>query len=460
MSTEVAFPPAFEAYMREKLGNGWRDFQSAHEHPSPVSIRINPLKNNSATHGLDSVPWTLYGKYLSERPVFTLDPLFHAGTYYVQEPSSMFIEQVFKQVVDLNQPLNVLDLSAAPGGKSTHILSLINSKSFLVSNEVIRSRASILSENIQKWGYPNSIVTNNDPKDFTSLSGFFDIIVVDAPCSGEGLFRKDAKAMDEWSPQNVDLCSARQKRILEDVWPALKENGILIYCTCTYNESENENNLLALSQSHNVEFIDLQLDATWKIEKVIKGDVIGYRFFPHQVKGEGFFLSAFRKKEKAGKINSRNKHKLITPSKKITDALGNWIQEPSAYGYVQHNDLIFKIPVEKLQELEMLLHHLRFVYAGTNLATVKHDKLIPDQALALAISINREAFKIIEVDEKQAIQYLRREAPLLSETQKGFALLTHQDTPIGWVNVLQNRVNNMYPQEWRIRMAPLSQSQS
>ncbi|HEX8060200.1 MAG TPA: RsmB/NOP family class I SAM-dependent RNA methyltransferase, partial [Cyclobacteriaceae bacterium] len=287
-------PEAFERRMT--LRGDFIEFKKALSEEPVSSIRINRLKKPNLAG--EHVSWCSTGIYLPERPVFTLDPNFHAGAYYVQEASSMFLEQAVKSSVDLSKPLRVLDLCAAPGGKSTHLLQLISNESLLVSNEVIRSRAMILSENIQKWGKSNVIVTNNDPKDFTELNGYFDLIVVDAPCSGEGLFRKDEDAMQEWSDENVNLCSLRQRRILADVWPALKENGVLIYCTCTYNEAENENNLKWLSEQKDIELIDLPHFPG--VEKTT-----GYRFMPHKVKGEGFFIAAVRKKSQERSIRLR-----------------------------------------------------------------------------------------------------------------------------------------------------------
>src|SRR5687768_8055824 len=257
--TEDQFPQAFKKREQAHLGNQWDDFVNAHLQPSPISIRLNPHKLSSETL-LPSIPWTQYGKYLNDRPSFTLDPTFHGGKYYVQEASSMFLEQAFNQTTETTAPLDILDLCAAPGGKSTHLLSLMNQDSLLVSNEVIQSRAAILSENIQKWGYCNVAVTNNDPKDFQRLAGFFDVVVVDAPCSGEGLFRKDPTASKEWSEDAVALCSKRQQRILNDVWPALKTGGVLIYSTCTYNEMENEENLKMLRERYEPESISLTVN--------------------------------------------------------------------------------------------------------------------------------------------------------------------------------------------------------
>jgi len=213
---------------------------------SPVSIRINKLKWDSEPENAEAVPWCSSAYYLASRPSFTLDPLYHAGCYYPQEASGMFIEQVIKQLVDTSGYLKVLDLCGAPGGKSAHISSLIGRESLLVSNEVIRQRSAILAENITRWGVSNTVVTRNDPSVFSRLPGFFDLILVDAPCSGEGMFR-DRIAVDEWSPGNTLLCAERQRRILADVWPALKTGGILIYSTCTFNPGENEENVLWLT---------------------------------------------------------------------------------------------------------------------------------------------------------------------------------------------------------------------
>jgi len=437
--------------MRSALGNDWNAFESIHQQPSPVTIRINPEKYN-ASQPLEVVPWSTYGKYLNERPVFTLDPTFHAGAYYVQEASSMFLEQAFIQTVNTAQPLQVLDLCAAPGGKSTHLLSLINKDSLIVSNEVIRARSSILAENIQKWGSNNVVVTNNDPEDFQRLGGFFDVIVVDAPCSGEGLFRKDPGAMKEWSDENVLLCSKRQQRILADIWPTLKENGILIYSTCTYNPTENEENLKWLTTEHGVEFLSLKLEPEWNIETVAQNGIIGYHFYPHRVQGEGFFISVLRKKEAHQERKKGNlKNTFLSPSKKIQEKVSNWIKHPEEKTFIQRGDLLQFFPSRHLYAIEFLSRNLHLVSAGTFLATVKHDKLIPEHVAALSTEL-ADGFLKIEVSLEEALQYLRKEPLTIPIGQKGFSLIVHNNLPLGWVNVLDNRMNNLYPSNWRIRM--------
>ncbi len=442
------FPEAFQKRMQATLQDGWAAFESTHQQSSLTSIRLNPKKLIASSQA--KIPWTEFGFYLDQRPSFTLDPLLHAGTYYVQEASSMFLEQAVKQSIDLNQPLKVLDLCAAPGGKSTHLLSLINNESLLVSNEVIRSRASILSENIQKWGNSNVVVTNNDPEDFQKLSGFFDLIVVDAPCSGEGLFRKDPSAMEEWSEDNVALCTQRQQRILANVWPALKEDGILIYCTCTYNTKENEENLAWLRKENKVESLKLNVNSEWGIEEIETDGIFGYRFYPHKVKGEGFFISVIRKKEETHSVSIRTKSQLPLAPKKITERLNDWLLHK--HEFILLDDLIVALPTTYFTEIDWLANHLKIVTKGTAIATVKHEKLIPEHALALSTSLNDKNFNSIELDLPLALSYLRKEAILIGEGQKGFAIVTYQGHPIGWVNLLGNRVNNLYPTNWRVRM--------
>jgi NOL1/NOP2/fmu family ribosome biogenesis protein len=354
--------------------------------------------------------------------------------------------------VDTSKPIRVLDLCAAPGGKSTHLLSLIHPDSLLITNEVIRSRATILVENIQKWGHANVIITNNDPEDFSALSGFFDVIVVDAPCSGEGLFRKDPNAMQEWSSSNVDLCSKRQRRILADVWPALKNNGILIYSTCTYNEQENEENLRWLQEQQEVEAVPLTIDKLWGIETVQEGKLRGYRCYPHQVKGEGFFLSVIRKNERQEEHRMKSKKVLTTPSKKIIEQLQTWMLRDTA-GFFSWNDTIYAIPEGQAKVLEFLMQHVKIVQAGTPFAVAKHEKLIPEHGAALSIELKQEHFHQMEVSLETALRFLRKDPIDPRSTPRGFALVTYQQLPIGWVNVLDNRSNNLYPKEWRIRMA-------
>ena len=293
----MALPIDFITRTRALLGNEFDSFEAALQADVPVSIRINEKKGTPApsTAGApcERVAWCETGYYLPERLSFTFDPLFHAGAYYVQEASSMFLEQAIRSHV--KTPVRCLDLCAAPGGKSTHLAACLPEGSLLVSNEVIRNRSHILAENIAKWGNPNCIVTNNDPEEIGHLTHFFDVIVADVPCSGEGMFRKDTDSTGEWSVANVELCAGRGRRIIHDVWNALKPGGLLIYSTCTYNMEEDEENIHYITEELGAETLPIPIKDEWQITGPLKYNHPVYRFFPHKTKGEGFFLAALRK---------------------------------------------------------------------------------------------------------------------------------------------------------------------
>ena len=260
-----------------------------------VSIRTNTGKNAPAPPQAHPVPWTDNGFYLNRRPAFTFDPLFHAGFYYVQEAASMFIAQAVRRYV--NRPVVMLDLCAAPGGKSTLVRNCLPQGSLLVANEVMRARSQVLAENLIKWGNPEVIVTNNDPADFSRLEERFDVILTDVPCSGEGMFRKDDRAISEWSSEGVELCWKRQRRIVADIWPCLKQGGILIYSTCTFNREENEDNVAWIASTLGAEVLPVDTETEWGITGNLTGeDFPVYRFLPHHTSGEGLFVAVLRKK--------------------------------------------------------------------------------------------------------------------------------------------------------------------
>lgn len=441
-------PVSFTDTMKAQLGSEWEAFAAALAAPPPVSIRLNPRKRREMdTQGL--VPWATYGRYLAQRPSFTFDPSFHAGAYYVQEASSMFLEQAFLQIGGHNAGLTILDLCAAPGGKSTHLLSLMSPDSVLVSNEVIRSRASILSENIQKWGHHNAFVTSSDPQHFSALGSVFDIVVVDAPCSGEGLFRKDPAAISSWSPENVVLCARRQQRILEDVWPAIKSGGYLIYATCTYNQQENEANLSWLVGRGDAESIAITTNPGWNITEVNQHGVQAYRFYPHKTTGEGFFMAVIRKTSGALSPRVKASGDLTRVPAAITEGIKPWMD--SSVRFFAHKDEIRAIPQDSEKLLHLLTKYLYIVNAGTLVGTAKHNKVVPGHAAALSVLLNQHAWPVYDVDFETAIRYLRKEVIEPSNTPRGFALVKYEGLPLGWVNVLDTRVNNLYPPEWRIR---------
>jgi 16S rRNA C967 or C1407 C5-methylase (RsmB/RsmF family)/NOL1/NOP2/fmu family ribosome biogenesis protein len=422
-------------------------------HYSPLTIAHSPL-----TIGHSPIPWSTHGFYLSERPSFTLDPLFHAGLYYVQEASSMFLEQALRQTVDLSQSLRVLDLCAAPGGKSTLVQSLISDKSILVSNEVIKSRASVLEENITKWGAENVIVTNSDPASFQRLENYFDVIVVDAPCSGSGLFRKDPEAIEEWDEGNVEMCSQRQQRILADVYPALKKDGILIYSTCSYSEKEDECIADWLMDSFAVGSLQLAIhdnpgEESWGIVETIskKHAAFGYRFFPDKLKGEGFFIACFRKLYgDTFSFKQPKKMKLDKVSKQEEAIIGPWLKKDAGIHLWKLGDLIFAFPEALKNELLTLVSADLYIRkAGIVIGSFAGKDLIPDHSLAVSGLINPELVAI-PLKKEEALQYLRKEEVKISSSHKGWAIVQYEGMNLGWIKILSNRSNNYYPKEWRI----------
>ena len=420
-------------------------FVRVHESGEQVtSIRLNPFKKFEILNLKFQIPWTESGYYLETRPSFTFDPLFHAGCYYVQEASSMFLEQALKQTVDLTQPLRVLDVCAAPGGKSTHILSLISNESLLVSNEVIRSRANILKDNIVKWGCSNVVVTNNDPRDFGRLQNYFDVIVVDAPCSGSGLFRRDPEAIDEWSEQNVALCCQRQQRILADVVPALRNGGVLIYSTCSYSKQEDEDISNWLMSDLKVKSQELKLKSDWGVKETGEG----YRFWPDKVKGEGFFIACFRKKQGDSQDVYLPKLKAEKFSNQELDILHKNVNA-DGISFLRGNDIIHGVPEKLVADIDLLSSKLRIVNLGTKIGEIIKEKLIPDHGLALSTIVSNGTSRI-ELDYEQAIKYLKKKELNLLTDKKGWNLVAYDGHPLGWINILSNRINNYYPKELRI----------
>jgi 16S rRNA C967 or C1407 C5-methylase (RsmB/RsmF family)/NOL1/NOP2/fmu family ribosome biogenesis protein len=447
----LTIPASLLQHLQEVPGFDEQAFIAAHQSPAPTSVRVHPLKDRLQHQGLPQVPWCKEGCYLPERPVFTVDPLFHAGAYYVQEASSMFLDAVMRQLFPDNSGLRVLDLCAAPGGKSTLLASWLAADSLLVSNEVIRPRASILEENMTRWGYMNTWVTSNDPRDFGRLSGYFDAAVVDAPCSGSGLFRKDPAALNEWSEANVQLCCERQQRIIADVWPALKENGFLVYSTCSYSPEENEQVLDLLADQLDMETVPVQLDEHWNIiaTRSPRHGFYGYRFSPDRIQGEGFFLAVLQKKESAGyyypKFRSAN-------NKKAAEQASHFLQA-AHYSFIENDRKMF---TAILAQHEPDLHLLREVVylrkAGTLLGMPAQKDWIPEHDIALSVDAASDLPRI-ELSREQSLLFLKKENIDLPEgTERGWHIVTHQGLGLGWIKVLGNRVNNYLPKHWRIRM--------
>jgi 16S rRNA C967 or C1407 C5-methylase (RsmB/RsmF family)/NOL1/NOP2/fmu family ribosome biogenesis protein len=420
------------------------------ENPAPVSIRINNAKWNHTPADSSPVPWCNSGWYLEKRPSYTLDPLFHAGCYYPQEASSMFLEEIFNQVSGERKNLRVLDLCGAPGGKSTHLSSLIGENGFLITNEVIKPRAGILAENITRWGIGNTIVTNNDPVVFSNLKDYFNLILVDAPCSGEGMF-SDLNARSEWSPENAALCTERQRRIVMDVWPSLMENGFLIYSTCTFNPAENEENIKWLSEQTDSESVKIDISKYTGIYEIVYKGIAGYGFYPGKIKGEGLFISVLRKSGATSKIIKQSFRKsdnqLTNRDVNIAEKL---INQPLNNLY-RNDDIVYNLALP-VGEYQYLKTRLRITKGGTALYKSRNDDFTPLHDLALYCNLRFVAFPVIDIGYSQAVSFLRKESLTLKNAPAGWLLLKYMDINLGFVKNIGTRVNNYFPVDWRIRM--------
>ncbi len=441
----MILPQAFVSRTKKLMGDEYLELEKALDSVPPTSVRVNTKMELKPSD--EKIPWCELGFYLKERPLFTADPIFHAGAYYVQEASSMFLEKAVKQHFPTAR--TVLDLCAAPGGKSTLLSQALPETSLLVSNEIIRSRAYILAENLIKWGNPNIVVTNNEPKDFDKLPGFFDAIVIDAPCSGEGMFRKDAGAIQEWSEYNVKMCAERQREIVSSVWESLKTDGILVYSTCTFNREENEENVQWICNELGAEFLPIDLQEN---NDITQSD-FGYRFYPHKTKGEGFFLSILKKTSiQSHTFKSKNIEKKGIKFVTKTDIPTLSLIDPNRWTFVIENNLINAYDTERLNDFLILTKQLKCMSSGLLLGEMKGSDFIPSANIALSKMLDRNSVEAVEVDYETAILYLRKEAVSLPDSKRGYVLICYKGLGLGWVKNLGNRCNNLYPQEWRIRM--------
>lgn len=393
MARMEELPESFAGYTRQLMGEErFAAFAASLDEEAPVSIRVNRAKWQGDVVGGERVPWSDDGYYLPERPNFTFDPLLHAGCYYVQEASSMFIERALRQYV--TEPVEMLDMCAAPGGKSLAAISSLPEGSWVLSNEPIRQRASILAENVSKWGSKCMRVISNYPEQISKSKMKFDVILCDVPCSGEGMFRKDPQAVREWSVQNVEKCRMLQRDIVAEAWKCLRPGGILIYSTCTFNTREDEENVQWITEEYDAEILPVDTCAEWNITGSLLNGFSApvYRFIPGITRGEGIFMAVIRK-------------------------AGEWKAQK-------------KLSLDKLPPM---LHQMDLVRLD-------------------AMDGSKVPAPTVDVDYDTAIAYLRREAVTLpQDATRGIVTLTYRGVAIGQAKNLGNRANNMYPKEWRIK---------
>lgn len=429
---------------------------AAFDEPATVSVRLNPFKSCAGPVGGRQVAWNRHGRILQDRPVFTLDPDFHGGAYYVQDSSSMFVGHVARRMLSEieipdDRPVRVLDLCAAPGGKSTDLAAslreIFGDRFLLVANEVMKQRVGVLADNMAVWGDPNVVVTSDDPSAFAALPGFFDVIVADVPCSGEGMFRKDEEAQNQWSADNVALCCARQKRIVADVWPALRQGGLFIYSTCTFNIYENDSNVEWIMENLGADCL-VGDDAPEGVVRTRKG----YSLVPGLVEGEGQYCSAMLKTAESLSVEARQVRKKPAPAKgrEIPSGLDRLFSVKMDFHVRGEN--IIAVPESVSSDVSMLEKALHVIASGCAVGVMKGRDLVPDADLALSTVLAPDAYPSVEVDRDTALAYLHRDAVAFPEADKGFLLVRYGGLPLGFVKNLGNRCNSLHPQSRRIRM--------
>lgn len=464
MWLHMKLPENFVNLTEQMMGGRlWQTLLRGLTEDTPVSIRLNPLKCDVDGCELVScdgrVPWCENGFYLKSRPNFTFDPLFHAGLYYVQEASSMFLDRVLRQHAG-NRPLTALDLCAAPGGKSTVARTVLPTGSLLICNEPVRTRARILVENMMKFGHEDIIVTNNYPCDFRRGGFLFDMIIADVPCSGEGMFRKDDTAIGEWSLQNVEKCRCLQREIISDIWDCLKPDGLLVYSTCTFNLRENEENILYISEELGAEVLDVDVEGCSEITGSLLDGFSKpvFRFIPGLTHGEGLFMSVMRKHGDGvcykGKVRNKKgrKGRKTETNDNLTNLCAGWLKRSDRFDMLSKGDTLVAVPKAWREVYDVADRYLNVLYAGVALGEVKGKDIIPSQALALSVASDLTSFGSVELDYNQAVSYLRKEAVSLPpDTPRGHILMTYKNMPLGFEKNIGNRANNLYPSEWRIK---------
>ncbi len=452
-------PEPFVRRVLDELGEAeGRALCAALDGESPVSVRLNPAKCDGGTLSALSVaravPWCAEGRYLETRPSFTLDTDFHAGMYYVQEASSQFVGHLLGGV-----PLEgarVLDLCAAPGGKATLYASLVGDAGLVVANEIDRRRASVLADNVRKWGTGNIAVTTSEPRAVCDFEAWFDVVAVDAPCSGEGMFRKDDTAREEWSESNVRLCAARQDAILREAWRALKPGGTIIYSTCTFNRDEDEGSLermLAWAGEEVVEAPEIAVDETWGIVCGAVGPWRTFRFYPHRTCGEGFFAAVACKSFDAGGRSRAPKARrdVVAPvDRKSAAELSRWVRNPAEMRFVEIVGTCYAWPEVQAEALRALSAAVPVICSGVALGQLFKGRLKPDPALALYAGLERGAVAVAELSDEEALGYLRRQEVAAGGLAEGINLVCARGRALGFAKRIGGRVNNLYPNSLRI----------
>ena len=448
-------PIAFTERMRKQLGAEEAEslFVSL-DSVSPVAVRLNPAKCEDVGVWSDgeAIAWSKNGRKLKERPSFTLDTAFHAGAYYVQEAASQFIDHILS-----NENLRgkrVLDMCAAPGGKTTIYSTAVGVEGLVVANEYVRSRANVLADNVRKWGFGNVLVTNNAPEHIAQFEGWFDVVAVDAPCSGEGMFRKEEVARADWSEEAVKMCAARQLSIVREAWQSLKEGGLFIYSTCTFNEDEDEGVLRTFIEEMGEVFAPSQMVEVGDNWGVVVGEVgvfQTFRFFPHKTDSEGLFVAVARKVGPTTQRTPKARKRVMQEVDKTSrQELAKWLQAADKYTFAVVTDTIYAYRTEQFKAVQALSEGLTAIYSGVAMGQIFKGKLKPDWALSQYVGLERKAVAVTELSEAEALDYLRKRDIAVGEMSEGINLLTHEGRALGFVKRVGARCNNLYPNSLKI----------
>ena len=450
-----ALPIAFTERMRKQLGveEAERLF-AALDSVSPVAVRLNPVKcgEEGVWSNGEAIAWSKNGRKLKERPSFTLDTAFHAGAYYVQEAASQFIDYIISH--EELQGKRVLDMCSAPGGKTTIYSTAVGEEGLVVANEYVRSRANVLADNVRKWGMGNVLVTNNAPEHIAQFEGWFDMVAVDAPCSGEGMFRKEEVAREDWSEEAVKMCAARQLSIVREAWQSLRDGGLFIYSTCTFNEDEDEGLLRAFIEETGDVFEpsqSVEIDDAWGIVKGEVGAFQTFRFFPHKTDSEGLFVAIARKAEPTTQRTPKARKRVMQEvDKNSRKELAKWLQHPDNYTFAMVADTIYAYPSVQFKAVQALSEGLTAIYSGMAMGQIFKGKLKPDWALSQYIGFERTVVAVEEVDEERALDYLRKRDIAVGDMAEGINLITHKGRALGFAKRVGARCNNLYPNSLKI----------
>lgn len=423
-----------------------------------VSVRANTLKGIIPPHKADLVPWCEAGFYLDRRPVFAADPAWHQGLYYVQDASSMIYDAAVRAVVErffADTPrLRYLDACAAPGGKSIAALEALPPDALLVANEYDRHRANILLENLTKAGSPRVAVSQGDAAAYRRLPEAFDIIAADAPCSGEGMMRKEPEAVAQWSPALIEQCAATQRHIVESLWEALLPGGVLIYSTCTFNRTENELMAAFVADSLGGESIDLGLDRYEGIFRGFDTQHHCYRLAPGHVRGEGLFIAALRKPGQGSRREPRATSQSPHLQPEARDFAMRHIDAPGRFDIAAEGDSLRLVPHDHAPFLREAASKVRLISAGLTAATLKGREYAPAHPLALSTALKADSFATLDLDYRGAMSYLHGESltDLPDGLARGYALACHGGRPLGFIKNIGRRANNLYPDAMRLRL--------